>query len=44
MLENIILALLLNTSECRVNEVTVLTPYGVICLTKEQAINLRGLK
>ena len=44
MLENIILALLLNTSECRPNEVTVLTRYGVVCLTKEQAINLRGSK
>lgn len=36
MLESFIIAIVLNSVECRTNEVEVRTLYGEICLTKEQ--------
>jgi hypothetical protein len=44
MLESFIIAIVLNSAECRANEVEVRTPYGEICLTKEQAKRLRSRK
>lgn len=44
MLESFIIAIALNSAECRANEVEVRTPYGEICLTPEQVSRLRSAK
>ena len=44
MLEQFIIAIILNSSECKVNEVEMRTPYGYVCLTKEQANRFRGTR
>ena len=44
MLEQFIMALILNSSECKVGEVEMRTPYGYVCLTKEQADRFRGVR
>ncbi len=44
MLENFILAIIIQSSECKALLIEVRTPYGEICLTKEQTDRLRMRK
>ena len=44
MLEQFIMALIINSSECKIGEVEMRTPYGYVCLTKEQADRFRGVR
>ena len=44
MLEHFILAIIIQSSECKSPLIEVRTPYGEICLTKEQTDRLRVRK